>query len=240
MPLVVYILLLEHSKYYIGKTYNKDFRLDQHFNKNGSTWTKLHKPLNIVKVIENCDHFDEDKYTLIYMNKYGIDNVRGGSFCEQILSSNTLSHINIMLKTANNECYNCGEEDHVINECKNKGTKKEKKVEYYKFDYKPYQQKTYEECVNKLKLNEHIIKKIIESDSYSGQYRVIYLTDFGNIIQGEFINGIIRVDILSTNRNIQYSEKIFKNLLKLQFKTNRISKIKQELTAYIDIINSIE
>lgn len=145
-----------------------------------------------------------------------------------------------MLKTANNECYNCGEEGHFINGCKNKDTKKENKVEYYKFEYKSYQQKTYEECINKLKLNEHIIKKINEYDSYSGNYRVMYLTDFGNIIEGQFNRDDIHIVVLSTNSNIQYSEKILKNLLKLQFKTNHISKIKQELISYIDIINSID
>lgn len=36
----IYVLELESSKYYIGKTKNSKFRLDQHFNANGSIWTQ--------------------------------------------------------------------------------------------------------------------------------------------------------------------------------------------------------
>ena len=32
----IYVLELENKKYYIGKTNNPKFRLDQHFNLNGS------------------------------------------------------------------------------------------------------------------------------------------------------------------------------------------------------------
>jgi len=77
----VYILLLEHKKFYIGKTTNPKFRIEQHFAANGSSWTKKYKPVSVVEVIPDCDEYDEDKHTIKYMEKYGI-NVRGGSFCE--------------------------------------------------------------------------------------------------------------------------------------------------------------
>jgi predicted GIY-YIG superfamily endonuclease len=76
----IYTLELENKKYYVGKTTNPTFRLEQHFNLSGSEWTKKHKPLKILEIIPKCDNFDEDKYTIKYMEKYGINNVRGGSF----------------------------------------------------------------------------------------------------------------------------------------------------------------
>ena len=62
----IYILKLKNNKYYIGKTNNPQFRLTQHFDSNGSAWTKKYKPIKIIKIIPNCDNFDEDKYTKIY------------------------------------------------------------------------------------------------------------------------------------------------------------------------------
>jgi len=76
----IYVLQLEQGKYYIGKTNNPQFRLESHFNSNGSEWTKIYKPLQILELKPNCDAYDEDKITRQYMDKYGINNVRGGSF----------------------------------------------------------------------------------------------------------------------------------------------------------------
>ena len=36
-------------------------------------------------VIYDCDKYDEDKYTRKYMDDYGLDNVRGGSFSTEYL-----------------------------------------------------------------------------------------------------------------------------------------------------------
>ena len=69
----IYILLLEETKYYIGKTTQPEIRLEKHFNSNGSLWTKKYKPIKVIGLIPNCDDFDEDKYTLKYMQKYGIN-----------------------------------------------------------------------------------------------------------------------------------------------------------------------
>ena len=76
----IYALRLVKGKYYIGKTNNPCFRLDTHFNSRGSVWTKLYKPIEVIELVSNCDNYDEDKYTMKYMDRYGIDNVRGGSF----------------------------------------------------------------------------------------------------------------------------------------------------------------
>lgn len=73
----IYILKCQGNKYYVGKTDDPEDRISQHFSGFGSEWTKRHPPQRVLEVIEGCDEFDEDKYTLKSMQKYGIDNVRG-------------------------------------------------------------------------------------------------------------------------------------------------------------------
>ena len=113
----IYILELENKKYYVGKTTNPDFRLEQHFNSSGSQYTKKYKPKKVLEIISNCDNFDEDKYTLKYMEKFGINNVRGGTFCELKLNKDNLSTIKKMINGSTDKCYICGENGHFANKC---------------------------------------------------------------------------------------------------------------------------
>jgi hypothetical protein len=111
------VLELEQSKYYVGKTTNPKVRLDSHFHLNGSAWTKKYKPIKIVEIIPNCDDYDEDKYTMIYMDKYGIPNVRGGSFVTIQFDETTITHLKQRSNGTNNRCFQCGKEGHFIKNC---------------------------------------------------------------------------------------------------------------------------
>ena len=92
----IYAIQLDQGKYYIGKTNNPQFRLENHFNSNGSEWTKMYKPLSILEIKPNCDDYDEDKITRQYMDKYGINNVRGGSFVSVKLDKYTIKTLKQM------------------------------------------------------------------------------------------------------------------------------------------------
>ena len=114
----IYVLQLEKGKYYIGKTTNPKFRLEQHFNSSGSQYTKKYIPQKVLKIIPNCDDYDEDKYTLKYMEQYGINNVRGGTFCQLKLDKDNLSTIKKMINSSSDKCYICGETGHFAKDCK--------------------------------------------------------------------------------------------------------------------------
>jgi len=121
----IYALELDQNKYYIGKTCNPSFRMEQHFGSRGSVWTSLYAPLRMIELIPDCDDFDEDKHTIKYMKKHGVDNVRGGSFCQVVLSDENTNTINQMIKGSSNACYTCGESGHYANACKKRFVKKE-------------------------------------------------------------------------------------------------------------------
>jgi hypothetical protein len=124
----IYVLQLEDNsggyKYYIGKTNNPNRRLLEHCNSEGSSWTKMYKPIKVVTIIQDCSHFDEDKYTLEYMSIHGIDNVRGGSFCSVFLSLDVKIMIERMIRGSTDKCFKCGKSGHFSSNCDTKERKK--------------------------------------------------------------------------------------------------------------------
>ena len=126
----IYILCLTNNKYYIGKTNNPQKRILNHFQQQGSAWTKKYKPISVEKVINNADDFDEDKWTIIYMKIYGIDNVRGGSFCSIKLSKSNKQTLQRMITGSSDCCYKCGQSGHYIRRCPNAQQEEEEEEEY--------------------------------------------------------------------------------------------------------------
>jgi predicted GIY-YIG superfamily endonuclease len=113
----IYILELEHGCYYVGKSENPMKRLQEHLNGSGSAWTRKHKPLKILKVVENVSTFDEDKFTKEYMSKYGIDKVRGGSYVGIELDEFQEECLKREIWGAKDKCTNCGRKGHFVKDC---------------------------------------------------------------------------------------------------------------------------
>lgn len=79
----VYVLKLENDCWYVGITMDLNKRLSQHWSGDGAKWTKLHKPLSVERIIYPADGDTiENDTTKEYMELYGKDKVRGGSWCK--------------------------------------------------------------------------------------------------------------------------------------------------------------
>ncbi|VBB19029.1 GIY-YIG nuclease [Yasminevirus sp. GU-2018] len=128
----IYILELEQKKYYVGKSNAPMTRTGDHIATTlfddkvcgGSGWTRMYPPVRILEVISSYDEFDEDRFTLRYMRSKGIDNVRGGSFCELNLTRENVVTLEKMLAGAGDKCYYCGADDHFISACPQKNLKR--------------------------------------------------------------------------------------------------------------------
>ena len=64
-------------------SYNLNCRWSQHWQGKGAKWTKLHKPLEVIKVIYPATEAGiENKITLEYIAQFGADKVKGGNYCK--------------------------------------------------------------------------------------------------------------------------------------------------------------
>ena len=80
---LIYVLELEDDCYYVGITHNLNLRFAQHLAGDGANWTTVHKPLRIIEVIsEDATLQKENQVTRSYINRYGEEKVRGGSYCK--------------------------------------------------------------------------------------------------------------------------------------------------------------
>ena len=140
---IVYILKLTNNKYYIGRVNYLNTEVS-----NTNEWIKKYKPISLLYTINNCSKSDEDKYTVDYMSKYGINNVRGGTFDRLILPTYQIDTLNDML-SINNKIL------------------RHKKTKYYRDDC--FKKEDYY-CFN---CSKKVIKEYIINDEYDYEFELI-------------------------------------------------------------------
>lgn len=113
----IYILELQGGRYYVGKTTRWEKRWQKHCNGTATEWTRIYPPVQRVAYYENVSHFDEDKYVKEYMARYGIDNVRGGTYAHPILTEDEHKAIQNEINGALDACFRCGSTTHFIRNC---------------------------------------------------------------------------------------------------------------------------
>ena len=80
----IYILELEHDKWYVGVAGDVQKRVYQHARGKAVDWTRKHKPVKLHKVQDlgrvspRAAYLYERRAIKIYTDKYGKKNVRGG------------------------------------------------------------------------------------------------------------------------------------------------------------------
>lgn len=76
MGYYIYVLVLEHENYFIGRSNDLLRRLHDHSMGFADEWTRIHKPLFAERVIENTQPTDLENLYQVYLNKFGSEHVR--------------------------------------------------------------------------------------------------------------------------------------------------------------------
>ena len=123
----IYILELEDGKYYIGRSKAKTdkgilSRINKHYlqTQTAAAWCIKYKPIKTIEIKQEQTIYDENKWTKVYMGKYGIDNVRGGDYVRIKLPTEQVKSLQREIDGANDKCHSCGKKGHFIRFCPNK------------------------------------------------------------------------------------------------------------------------
>jgi predicted GIY-YIG superfamily endonuclease len=120
----IYVFECVSGKYYIGCTTNPKRRRIEHERGVACAWTTEHLVKNLIYLEKQSSEHDEDNLTLEYMQKYGIDNVRGGTWSQIELPEYTRKTIQDILVHRMNQCFHCHQYGHYANKCPDRNGKR--------------------------------------------------------------------------------------------------------------------
>lgn len=116
-PHKLYVLGLKEGKIYVGTASNFDHRLNEHMHGVGCAWTRLYGVVEVLEERDVVNDKDEMNTTLDYMQRCGIDNVRGGPWTSLQLSTSVRKLITHMLQSIREVCYTCDQKGHCSSDC---------------------------------------------------------------------------------------------------------------------------
>ena len=80
----IFVYELQNDKYFVYYKYNNKINDKTSEILDKFKFIRDNKVIKVVEEIMNCTIYDVDKIVKIYMNKYGIHNVKGGSYIQEI------------------------------------------------------------------------------------------------------------------------------------------------------------
>ncbi|KAG5183042.1 hypothetical protein JKP88DRAFT_131761, partial [Tribonema minus] len=127
---VIYVLGLRHGKYYVGRTPRLPDRLREHYEGKGAAWTK-HYPMErllSIKYASQCggavNGAVEEKETMEWMARYGVDNVRGGTYAQLQYEPEAMKAICKQVWGSADLCLECGSGEHFATSCPSRRKRK--------------------------------------------------------------------------------------------------------------------
>ena len=204
----IFVLRLQQNKIFI---YFSEMKIEKQIMSECEIYydyVKKYKPLSIIETIPFIDHFDIDKTVKHYMYYNGYDNVRGGSYIEEVLPEyleKTLNHEFKIVDTGSIECKDLLKE--ILEKYENKDYKNIEEIfkeidginqEFTKYTFeKEKMERTKFFLVDGIKKN---MKKFIPEDM-DWLYEICLLNSESNIRQ---INHKKIGDILDSNYVTKY------------------------------------
>jgi len=115
----LYVLQCAGGKYYVGKTNDVMRRFEEHKSGKGSAWTSKYKPVKLLECRAITSNHDENNVTKDYMKKYGVENVRGGTYAQVTLADDVVNVLHMEFRGNADVCYKCNLAGHFATKCPN-------------------------------------------------------------------------------------------------------------------------